>query len=235
MVELQAPRRRGLPRWLLYVGLAVGAFVLLGLIGGTIAFMATGGAVKVADDFFATDAAQGPAAAWAKASPSFQAASPEPMWEAVSHGNGLGAFKSTSWSDRSVSGATAELKGVLNLSGGSALPVTVDLVKGAGGWQVQSLQFANAGVQPPAGVAAPMVPGDKLADACRGILAKTVTLDTITCPPLMAVKGATTQCQVTRGQSHGVMKVTLEDVDSTGQATMDCAVDPSVAPAAGGQ
>jgi hypothetical protein len=220
----RAPARRGPPRWVIYVAIGIAALVLLGAVGGGIAFMATGGAVKAADDFFAADAAQGPGAAWAKASPAFQAASPAATWEAVSRLNGLGGFKSANWSDRSVSGATAALKGTLNLMPGGALPVTVNLVKGASGWQVLSLQFAGAGVQPAAGVAMPFAPGEKVAEACRGILAKTIVLDTITCPPLAEAKGATIECAVTRGQSHGVMRVTLGDVDANGRADMDCAV-----------
>ncbi len=126
----------------------IGVLILLGLIGGGAAFHFTRGAVEAADKFFAAMAESGAATAYTQAAPAFREATAQDDFANVAERLKLTSFRSASWSNRSVIGATAKLEGTLTLAQGGPLPITVDLVEDESGtWRVLSFKTAPAGVQ----------------------------------------------------------------------------------------
>jgi hypothetical protein len=123
-----------------------GLLALLAAVGGGLAFWLTRGAVEAANAFFETAAARGPDAAYQIAAPGFRLATSQQAFVDAATRFGLADVTEEHWPSRSVTGATAELQGTLSRKDGSALPVTVHLVRNeAGAWQVFGFEMKGAG------------------------------------------------------------------------------------------
>jgi hypothetical protein len=137
-------RRRG--RILLII---VGVLVFLGAVGGGLAFWLTRGTTEAANAFFEAAAKRGPDAAYQLAAPAFRVSMSQPAFASAAARFGLADVTGEHWPSRSVTGGTADLEGTLSRKDGSALPVTVHLVRNeAGDWQVFGFEVKGAGVSP---------------------------------------------------------------------------------------
>ena len=150
-----APPRRMATLKKVLIGL--GVLALLGAVAAFVALRATQGPVDASNRFLKLNATDGPAAAFAAASPAFQASGGVAAWEQYARAAGLTEFKSATWTSREVNASgTARLEGSIATSTGATLPATVELVKANGGWRVQTLKLTPAGFQqPPAPTASP--------------------------------------------------------------------------------
>ncbi len=125
--------------------------VLLGLAlagAGIVAFVfwLTADLPRAADQFLGRIAAGDYDGALALTTPDFRANTDRAGLEAFARGNGLDGYRSASWSSRSIDNNVGKLEGTLTLASG-AIPVTMTLVKGDAGWQVQNLSKAAAGAR----------------------------------------------------------------------------------------
>jgi hypothetical protein len=138
-----APRRMSTFR---KAAIVLGVLALLGAVAAFVALRATQGPVDAANRFLKLNATDGPAAAFAAASPGFQAAGAEAAWEQYARTSGLTQYTSASWNNREVSAnGIAKLSGSIATTAGATLPVTIELVKASGGWRVQTLKLTPAG------------------------------------------------------------------------------------------
>jgi len=134
--------------------------LLLGaaLIGGIIfvAFQATKGAVKGADDFLALVGSGKLDDAYASTATGLKKAHDRATFEQQVRALGLDGYVSSSWASRSVENDTGKVEGTVETKASGRVPLTIQLVKEDGAWKV--LSFGRTG----ATAAAPMPKDDDL-------------------------------------------------------------------------
>jgi hypothetical protein len=133
--------------------IGLGAVAVIGAIAASAVFYFTRGVADAATDFFATVAASGPHAAYAKASPAFRQGQSESDFEELVARAGLRGFKEASWPNRKIENGQGSVTGTVTLDGGVTLPAVVRLTKSAAGeWQVFNFVLTPPGAsdgQPP--------------------------------------------------------------------------------------
>lgn len=122
------------------LGIFAGFSVLLGLI-----FWLTGDISKAGDDFFAAVQKDDIDAAYELLSDDFQAGTSKEELESYLAANALDNVKETSWSSRSISGATGELEGTVTTAGGSKISLKLNLINSETGWRINQIEKASAG------------------------------------------------------------------------------------------
>ncbi|HEY8926122.1 MAG TPA: hypothetical protein VIU64_17175, partial [Polyangia bacterium] len=132
----------------------VGVIFCLGLIGGGIAFYATTGMTKAADEFFVAVAERNIPKALALTSSEFRASTPQTEFVAFLERTSLSRFKSVSWQSRSASPGRGELEGTVSTQDGGSIPLKLVLVKENGDWHIYAFEKLPAGL-----VAAPTAAG----------------------------------------------------------------------------
>lgn len=135
------------------VGLVVVVVVALGLV-----FYLTADLTKTADGFFAAVKAKDYGAASQFLSEDFRAATPQTELAAFLDHSTLTAFKSASWTNRSVSGDRGDLDGSITTDSGGVVPIKMGFVKENGHWRIRSLYKPKAGLTGDS--AAPPTPTD---------------------------------------------------------------------------
>lgn len=123
--------------------------VLFGLAlagAGMVAFVfwLTADLPKAADQFLGRIAKGDYEGALALTTPDFRVSTDRDALEQFARSNALDGYRSASWSARSIENNVGKLEGTLTLATGE-IPVTMQLVKGEDGWQVQNLSKAAAG------------------------------------------------------------------------------------------
>lgn len=123
--------------------------VLFGLAlagAGIVAFVfwLTADLPKAADQFLGRIAKGDYEGALALTTPDFRANTDRDALAQFARSNGLEGYRSASWFSRSIDNNVGKLEGTLTLATGE-IPVTMQLVKGEQGWQVQNLSKAAAG------------------------------------------------------------------------------------------
>ncbi len=128
----------------LKVLLGIAVIVVLGI---TAVFYFTSDMVKVADDFFNAVKSGDISKAYSYLSDDFKANTSQEALSDFLSKNGLNAFKSASWQNRSISGGRGELTGSINTESGGVAPIKLSLVKGESGWKIYSIEKPQAGIQ----------------------------------------------------------------------------------------
>lgn len=125
------------------VGLVVVGVVAVGLV-----FYLTSDLTKTADGFFAAVKAKDYGGASQFLSEDFRAATPQTELAAFLDQSTLTAFKTASWTNRSVSGNRGNLDGSITTDSGGVVPITLEFVKENGNWRIRSLYKPKAGLTP---------------------------------------------------------------------------------------
>jgi hypothetical protein len=141
-----------MPTWVkIVLGIVVAIILLI-----VVVMYATSGMTKTADHFFAAVHDRQMDKAYADLSADFRAGASQAELTAYLNGNGLADITKTSWGSRSISGGQGELSGTVTNAAGDALPIKLTMVKGDGGWKIQSITKTAAGAT--VSDAAPSVP-----------------------------------------------------------------------------
>lgn len=137
--------------------IVVGLFVIAGLIVA-LAFYFTSDLSKTADEFFTAVKAKDYGKASQYLSEDFRAATSQTELAAFLDRSAITAFKSASWSNRSVSNGRGELDGSITTDSGGVVPIKLGFVKENGNWRIHSLYKPKAGLA--GDNAAPPLPTD---------------------------------------------------------------------------
>lgn len=132
--------------------------VVLGVVAVGLVFYLTSDLTKTADAFFAAVKAKDYGGASQFLSEDFRAATPQTELAAFLDQSTLTAFKTASWTNRSVSGNRGNLEGSITTDSGGVVPITLEFVKENGKWRIRSLYKPKAGLT--ADSAAPSPPTD---------------------------------------------------------------------------
>lgn len=128
------------------LGIFAGVAVLVGLI-----FWLTGDIAKAGDDFFAAAQNDNMDAAYALLSEDFQAGTSKEGLQSYLAANALDNVQETSWSSRSITGSTGELKGTVTTADGSEIPLTLRLINSEAGWRINAIEKERAGFKDSSG------------------------------------------------------------------------------------
>jgi hypothetical protein len=132
-----------MPTWVkVILGIVVAIILLI-----VVVMYATSGMTKAADRFFAAVHDRQMDKAYAALSADFRASASQADLTAYLNHNGLADITGTSWSSRSINGGQGELSGTVTNAAGDALPIKLTMVKGDGGWKIQSILKTAAGAR----------------------------------------------------------------------------------------
>lgn len=123
------------------LALLVGAALIGGII--FVAFQATKGVVKGADDFLALVGQGKLDEAYASTSAGLRKAQDRQTFERQVKTLGLDGYASSTWNSRSVENEVGKVEGTVETRSGTKVPLTMQLVKEDGTWKV--LSFASRG------------------------------------------------------------------------------------------
>jgi len=112
----------------------------------TAVFFLTSGIAKSADQFFQAVKDNDLDAAYVQLSEDFKASTSREQFESFMRGTALINYKDASWSSRSISGKTGEVKGSVETADGGTIPVTIKFVKEQGKWKIQFIEKAASGM-----------------------------------------------------------------------------------------
>jgi hypothetical protein len=127
------------------VRVAIGAVVAIAAIVG-IAFYATSGVTRTADDFFARAHDGDMAAAYAMTSAELHDTADAAKLASFIKANRFDQVARTSWSNRSVENSVGTLDGSVTLDDGGVIPLHLQLVSEGGEWKISLIKLAEAGV-----------------------------------------------------------------------------------------
>ncbi len=121
---------------------------LIVLVSGCmgVVFWATAELPKAADGFFSAIAREDYAAAMELTSTDFKASTSQEDLQAFAEENGITGYTEATWTSRSIENSAGTLEGTLEMADGGSLPIAVQLVKSSGGWQIQNVRKAEAGL-----------------------------------------------------------------------------------------
>lgn len=133
--------------------------IVLGLVvvvgaGIGLVFWLTADLPRAADAFLTRIAANDYDGALALTTPDFRASTDRAALEAFARSNGLDSYKSATWTSRQIENSSGQLEGTLTLASGE-VPISISLVKDDGGWKIQKLNKAAAGLSPAPAPATP--------------------------------------------------------------------------------
>jgi hypothetical protein len=143
-----APPPSSLPAWVRWVGLGCGAFVLLGVVVGSVIFLvvrkATAGPEATIQAFLAAAGSGDFTAAHGYFAAPLKEVQPLEQFSSVAAANRhLFEVKETTFNNRSVDLNGAELSGTVTLATDTELPATFKLVKEGGEWRLISYQIGS--------------------------------------------------------------------------------------------
>jgi hypothetical protein len=143
-----APPPSPIPGWARWLALGCGALMLLGMVIGTVTFLvvqkATEGPEQTVQAFLAAAAAGDFETAHGYFAEPLKQVQPYEQFSAVASANQqLFAVEDTTFSNRSVDMAGAELSGTVTLAGGTVLPASFKLVRENGEWRLNSYQIGS--------------------------------------------------------------------------------------------
>ncbi|MBU1693228.1 MAG: hypothetical protein KJ726_04220 [Verrucomicrobia bacterium] len=123
----------------------LGIVVVLAIIIA-LAFFATSGLPKAADEFFSLVQQGKIQEAYLATAAEFRAATSEEAFAAFLESTALGGYQSASWSSRKIENNTGKLEGTVTTRDGGQIPVAVDLVKEGETWKILAVRKAEAGI-----------------------------------------------------------------------------------------
>lgn len=128
----------------------LGVLVVLGGLGGGLAFWLTSGMADTANTFVAKLRQGDAKAAYELTSPGFRKSTPLKTFEAFVERQGLKSAGEPSWSSRNVKGvgdaAIGTLSGSIKDAKGVSIPARIQLTKSDGKWVVQFFRLSPGGV-----------------------------------------------------------------------------------------
>lgn len=125
--------------WWKRIAIGLGILIVLGGIGGVVAFMLTAGPADAATAFVKEIGRAGPEAAYKDAASALRLAESEAVFEAQMRQWHLTEAADASWPSRSFANGRVTLKGIATLRGGTTLPLRAELVKVGDKWAVSAL------------------------------------------------------------------------------------------------
>jgi hypothetical protein len=143
-----APPPSRFPAWARWLGLGCGALLLLGTVIGAVVFAvvgrATAGPEKTVQAFLAAAGAGEWSTAHGYFSEPLKGVQPLEQFSAIGAANQqLFQVQDTTFSNRSVDLAGAELSGTVTLTSGTQLPASFRLVREGSEWRLNSYQIGN--------------------------------------------------------------------------------------------
>ena len=143
-----SPPPSPLPTWARLLGVGCGALLLLSAVIGTTVFAvvnrASAGPEETIQTFLAAAGAGDWATAHAQFSEPLKQVQPLEQFSTIGAANQhLFQVQETTFNNRSVNPAGAELSGSVTLTDGSQLPASFKLVKEEGGWRLISYQLGS--------------------------------------------------------------------------------------------
>jgi hypothetical protein len=137
-----------LPAWARWLGLGCGALLLLGTVVGSVIFLvvrkATAGPEQTVQAFLAAAGSGDFTTAHGYFSEPLKQQQPLEAFSSVAAANrNLFQVSDTTFNNRSVDMAGAELSGTVTLTGGTVLPATFRLVRENGQWRLNAYQLGN--------------------------------------------------------------------------------------------
>ena len=131
-------------------------FIILGVLGGLVLFVGaiiwfvfnvTSGVSNAADQFFATARGGDPKAVYAATSTQLQAVTTPEQLDGFIKQYRLNQVADTTWNSRSFENNIGSVQGSVTLDDGSAVPLSIQLVKEGEVWKVSRIDTAPAGVK----------------------------------------------------------------------------------------
>lgn len=130
-------------KWLIGIFIFLAAVVVIVVV----AFQATKGVARSANDFFALIQTGKLEGAYSSTAKEFQASTSLDTFRQFLEMTTLGQFSRASWSSRSINNNTGKLVGSIHTREGGVVPVEIDLVKENGKWKILSLTRKASGLQ----------------------------------------------------------------------------------------
>ncbi|MBM3890940.1 MAG: hypothetical protein FJ388_17655 [Verrucomicrobia bacterium] len=125
------------------VGIGLVAFIVIGIVA--FVFWLTGGVVDAGNKFLSLLGEGRTQEAYLAADAALRSSQTEQEFTRIVKELSLTEYASASWRSRSMENNVATLEGTVQTRGGGHVPLTMKLIKQAGGWKVLSLEGPKAG------------------------------------------------------------------------------------------